>query len=571
MTERGILDHIPGETFSQAIFQSPLEGKFEVHADITTQKSRAAFLTYGMHGSLPREAGNPVQNKNVFRSTGSSYEEEQIPDWGGLVHLKMEIEDSTARTFINGTQIHEEVIEGRPDPWLMLHPDAPGGQASIRNLRIIGEPKIPDSINLSETDMSAWHTSKFGETFSSDKKNKQATWIKDGDELLGRIVNASLEPDADGKLESLLTYQRPFLEDGEFEFESFYQKGKFECNPAVGSSAFLVQPDGIWLHDIAGDPWKEVASTDDSLDGKKIAGSKAVPLKDNEWNKFVIRMAGNQLTMIVNGEEVLEYEIKDPIKKRQFGFFRYADKFECRIRRMKYKGQWPTELPSVDSQELAYPSTGVLAVGDKQASETLTFDLTRPQEELAKAGLKLLGPADQISVSEEGMLMKAENASEFKDWPGVSIAKKFGDDFDVTIDFKKLSLSGIEKGWGLGFDLEAFMADSEETIIGIGVQGDKDGKQFAKSLLSYQQPNGKRAYEELKRMDNANSGRLRLSRRGRQIYCLFAPQDKEFELIESFIVGQENVKEIRISAKCSDKKAVTEVTSSKLILDILKP
>ena len=566
LSDQGILDYIPRELTSKEMFQSPLEGTFEIHADIVTPKARAAFLTYGMHGSLPDPRGRPIRNKSVFRSPKNDYNQGEIPNWGELVHLKMEIEDSTITTSINGKEVHVEVIEGQPEPWVMIDPVAQSGNASIRNLRIVGDPKIPDSINLSKTDMAAWHTLKYGEKFSADKKDRNATWIKDGDELLGRIVIPSDEPDSSGKLKSLLTYQRPFLEDGEFEFESYYKSGEQECHPTVGSSTFLVRPNGIWLREALGNAGEQDSSSNGSSDGEKISDSKPVPLKDDAWNKFVIRMTGDQLTMIVNDEPVLEYKINDPVERRQFGFFRYADKFESRVRRIKYQGQWPKQLPPVDSQELAYPSGGVLDVGDRSVAQTLTLDLARPEAELKQDGLEILGPAGLTSVTNNTMLMKVENAEAIEGWPQVSYDKQIKGDFDATIDFKDLSLSGVEKGFGVGFDLDCILNDPEETNIAIGIQGDKEGEQFTKAMLSYLLPDDKRTTVKLKSKQSPTSGRLRLSRRGQQIHCLFAPEDKEFELIESYIVAKDSVKRLRIIAKCSDKDATMEVKLGQLVV-----
>ena len=524
LSGRGILDHVPGELTSHLMFQSPLQGSFEIHADMTTQAARATFLTYGMRGSLPQESGNPVQNKSVFGArANNTYLQTVIPNWSALAHFKIEIEDSTIRTFVNGVQVHEQAVEGMLEPWLMLHPASASNRSGVRNLRIVGEPTIPDEIDLTETDMAAWHASRFGEGFSTNKLDLAAAWIKDGDELQGRVLRPSLDPDTSGKQESLLTYHRPFLEDGEFEYESFYQEGKFDCHATVGGSTFLVRSDGVWIREISDQRWDDVGLNSDATRSKKIEGSKPVELKNDDWNKFVIRLTGNQLTMLVNDAEVLQYEIDDPLVKRQFGFFRFADKFEARIRRIKYRGQWPKILPPVEDQELAYPTAGVLAAGDATISKSLVVDLTRSQVEIEKDGLKILGPADHITESEQGLVLKVENASEIEGWPGFSFPNPVEGDFDATINFSELNLGAIEEGWGLGFDLEVEMDDPTQTIVAIGIQGDKKGKQFAKSLLSHQQPNDVRAYEELKRDDNTESGRLRLSRRGRQIHCLFAP------------------------------------------------
>ena len=46
--------------------------------------------------------------------------------------------------------------------------------------------------------------------------------------------------------------------EGEFEFESYYEPEKMECHPVMGGSAFLVRPDGIYLHRISNAQWEDV-------------------------------------------------------------------------------------------------------------------------------------------------------------------------------------------------------------------------------------------------------------------------------------------------------------------------
>ena len=566
LADRGILNQIPGGSRTQLIFQSPLQGKFEVHADMTTQLPRAAFLTYGMRGSLVKNSGNPVRSQTLFKKSDRSYMRTSLPSWGEIAHYKLEIEGSNIRTFINDVEVHEEVIDGLPEPWLLLHPEEAGNRTSIRNLRILGEPEIPDELNLSETDMAAWHASRFGERFSSDRSNENSEWIKDGDELLGRVLNPDLEKDLIGKQKSLLSYHRPLLEDCEFEFESFYEAGRFECYPAIGKSAFIVSPDGVRVLNI-GEGSQENAGHDDAdADENQIDGSKPVDLKEGDWNKFLIKLTGNQLTLSVNDAEVLQYEIDEPLVARRFGFFRYADKFEARIRRIRYRGDWPKQLPTIDEQELAYAVGGALAVDASKVSESLDYDLARSQEAIAKDGLTIFGATDKITLTDEGSMLNVGKKSKADDLPGFSYVQPIEGDFDVTVDFSELNLSSIRKNKNLGFDLEVKLDDSIRTLVSIGMRAEQSGQQIAKASLSHQQPNDNRAHEKLKRNYDTSSGQLRLARRGRLIHCLLAAKDDQFELIESFIVGDANVKELRIVATCSDNKAKMSVKTSEFSL-----
>ena len=567
---RGILNRIPGQMVSQLIFQSPLEGNFEIHADLTTQTNHETYLTYGMRGSIVSGGGNNVRNMTVFKSSDNSYLDDNIPNWGAVAHYKVEVGGSTVRTFVNDVEVSEKAIDGLPEPWLMLHPQKTGSSSAIRNLRIVGAPTVPDEINLSQTDMAAWYAVGSGQKFLRDESNdseETAAWTKDNEEIRGDLFEANLDPDAIGKQKSRLIYHRPLLEDGEFEFESFYKAGEFESHPSVGTSAFIVSPDGIEVRKTNGDQnWKGDEIENSQSTSTESYETRPVELKEDDWNKFVVKLTGDRITLTVNDNEVLQHDIEDPAEKRNFGFFRYADKFKSRIRRIKYRGNWPKQLPVIDQQELAYPAGGVFTDDAARVSESVTIDLAQSIDEIAEEGLNVLGPAEKINQSDDGSTLMVENASQSDGWPGFVYANPIAGDFDASIDFSELQLGSLEEGWGLGFDLEVELNDSAKTIIGIGVQGDKSATQFAKVLLSHQKPNDVRAYEDFRRDNDFDFGKLRLVRRGRQIHCLFASGDEPLELIESFVVGESDVKELRILAKCSDANTKMSVKAKQFSL-----
>ncbi len=258
--------------------------------------------------------------------------------------------------------------------------------------------------------------------------------------------------------------------------------------------------------------------------------------------------------------KVLQYEIDEPHANRHFGFFRYADQTETRVRKIVYRGDWPKQLPSLADQESAYPSTGPFSARSNSGSEILTFDLNRSHEELKNDGFSILGPVDQIKTSKTGLRLALKNSDAYETWPGLSLGKSIEGDFEVTVDFKELKTESFQEGWGIGFDLQAELDDQTGSSVAIGVHANKEGKLFAKAQLSHDLPSGKRGYDEVRMDQKTDSGKLRLVRRRKEIHCLFAGADSDFTLIESFIVGEGVVNELRIMSKSSDKNAKLDVT-----------
>src|SRR5262249_47719951 len=127
-----------------------------------------------------------------------------------------------------------------PDPWLVLYQPA-GHQGGLRALSIAGKPAVPESLKLSGLpDLTGWLADYYDEATTGENP----AWEKRGDEIVGRLTK-----DARGsKQESVLQYHRPMLEDGEIEYEFFYEPGKALVHPALDRLTFLLDPDGVRVH-----------------------------------------------------------------------------------------------------------------------------------------------------------------------------------------------------------------------------------------------------------------------------------------------------------------------------------
>jgi hypothetical protein len=75
-------------------------------------------------------------------------------------------------------------------------------------------------------------------------------------------------------------------------------------------------------------------------------------LKDKSWNLVQIKIEGDHLQLILNGQSILDTDL-DTSNQRQFGFFHFTNETEVKVRNIIYKGNWPATLPSVDQQELS--------------------------------------------------------------------------------------------------------------------------------------------------------------------------------------------------------------------------
>jgi len=565
---RGLVRSIPGEVGRQLMFRSPLQGDFTVHADISTSNSAYALLSYGMRGTRLEKNRERASDQHLFGSPEELFPDDVTKDPSDVYHYRLEVEGAMIRTFVNDTQIQETIIDGAPEPWLILHPKHGGNQASVRNLRIEGTPKIPAEINLSATDLGAWRAgpresfvrSPQNQNRSRDESNP--TWKKDGEELTGAEIKKARKYRVPDSKAATLTYHRPLLEDGEFEFESFYRAGETECHLALGSDVLVIRPDGVTVRSLdehlALVPIEEQDAT--SL-------SSEVALKEDDWNRYLLRLKGDQITLIVNGQPVAEHQCSQPTNDRKFRFCRFH-RYACRIRNITYRGDWSTQLPTVAEQELAYPANGPFAAADRSIEETRVLDLSKPLADLKEEGITFKEPADQLIPQADGVLftLRKSDVKKEKSESGFTARQSIEGDFDLVVDIKDLKIEGFKEGWGAALEVVVEMADAAKSTVTLAITTGKDGRRCLQAVRKHLLPNGKQGKNRFRRYGDENTGKMKLARRGSEIHCMFAATDDNFELIDSIAVGTEPARGFRVHAKSSDPNTNLDVIAKEIAL-----
>src|SRR5262249_13623912 len=139
---------------------------------------------------------------------------------------------------------------------------------------------------------------------------------------------------------------RPMLEDGEIAYEFFYEPGKTVAHPALDRLAFLIEPDGVKVHRLTDAQYERAGLSADNvaIETENRRGPASLPLKAREWNRMVLRLSGDRVSLRLNGELIYERAL-EATNQRSFGLFRYADESEVRVRKVIYRGDWPRSLP----------------------------------------------------------------------------------------------------------------------------------------------------------------------------------------------------------------------------------
>ncbi len=339
----GQADYLTGGGRDALVFRSPLTGDFELSCQVSTAEYRQVRLYYG--GTT---LGLSPDGSALLRSRPGEIEvnlplADKPDNWGEWANLRLVFKDSALTLFLGDKQVHSERLPLHFDPWLTLRTAESHHLGSVRNVRILGTPTIPREVRLfAGTDLAGAVVDYFGESIGEDG----AAWTKRGEEVFGRSIT-----NAPGTFrQSLLQYHRPLAENSEVQYEFYYQPGKSEVHPAIDRLVFMLRPEGPRLHRLTAGAYERTGLAPENE--SPLAGSTPIPLKSNDWNAARLTLAGSAITIEINGQTVARREL-DPGNLRTLGWFHFSDSAEARLRNIVYRGQWPTELPAVERQELA--------------------------------------------------------------------------------------------------------------------------------------------------------------------------------------------------------------------------
>ncbi len=339
----GQIDHYPGHENDFFYLSIPLRGEFQLDCELTSFNWREIRVSYG--GST---VGLKYDLKHIEQFQYGRYLKEitlvppftRIGDW---YPFRLVVKSGRMSTFIDGRKIHEAPLAAECDPWLAFY--AMGHlYGGARKIKISGNPVIPERVNLSAlSDLTGWLADYYGESVGSN----DADWDRRGDEIQGRLRTDS----AGMKLESVLRYNRPLLEDGEIDYEFYYEPGKTMVHPAVDRLAFLLEPDGVKIHWLTDAQFDRSGLKPDNTaaEPENARGPASLPLKPKGWNRLTLSLAGDRVTLRLNQVEVYS-RLLESTNQRIFGFFHYGDETSVRVRNVVYSGRWPRKLPEALTQ-----------------------------------------------------------------------------------------------------------------------------------------------------------------------------------------------------------------------------
>lgn len=510
-------------------FQSPLRGNYEVECDITLFDYRDSTI-YVAGKWVDLGFGLTTYKLGNVRGAGTRRLSRKMAEPRGWFRYRAVARDNILSVYLNGYQIHQEALPEEHDPWLAIR-SVLRNTGMTRGLRITGNPVIPESINLSAApDLPGWMP------YFSEAVRQNGSWRHTVDESDNSGIQGVAQPKYFGTVkESLLYYVRPMLEDGVIEYEFFYREGEKEAHPALDRLAFMLGRDGVRIHWITDGEQDRTSLDPTNLDVEpdNRRGPAELPLKNNNWNHLRLSLIDDTIHLILNGQEIYEREL-EVTNQRTFGLFHFADRTELRVRNIVWTGDWPRMLPAVKQQELAGNSADFLDTDLPKLTAVFEHDF-------AEGGL----PGDRFAVYQQdmqnGVVAQPDGVQMTRPgqtgrylhhhiWPRLSIKG----DFDVTASFKEFKSMPEEgsKDTRCTLRLETRMDDESQTIAYLlrrhnRIQNKDDDRMVQGSFSRIE--NGEDRYHFFGETTfEAESGTLRLARRGQKLYFLIAEYDSSY-------------------------------------------
>ncbi len=561
---KGLALHLPADTWNQLFYQSPLTGNFEIVADRTTHGHKELSIAWGMHSAEPIHDLKGVRVSKVMHGSKDVIKEVPLPVWDQQAEFRIVVDGRKVTTWTNGVQIHEQIFDRQPDPWLLLQSRNATDLSRVSNLRILGTPEIPTEIDLINiAGLASWRADVYDEKFGTEEdtdSSQDVPWRRVGEELVGqKDKNTTVE-----FRESLLVYQRPMLEDGEIEFEAWYEPGIFEVHPTLGSQAFMLTQAGVKLHRLTDAQYEFRGLTADNQEPIPKA-AESLKLKSEDWNHVRLTLRGDLLGIAVNGEDVANVQIDEMPNMRQFGLFRYSNLTQARVRKLLYRGEWPKQLPSLAEQQL---STAGEDFKFADAKTLLDADLSQSESQLNSAQITFRGPSDRRQSTGEGLKLHLHDTKAWADSPGITFTQQVEGDCEVTMDYRDLRLTPHKSGWGVGLVLEVELDDLQKTRVECKLSLDKNQQaQHATQILRNDAGDKSHSLEQQYLHPGNLSGSFRLVRCGGQIDCYAAAEGSEvYQHLNSVAVGPAKIRRVACTAKSSDDTATLDVTLTRLTI-----
>lgn len=533
----GYLENISSYFDDFLFYDIPLQGNFEVECDIPPFDWRETSLLVAGKWISPYYNRKEYEIGTFDRDFGNIKLPFQLTKDRDWMRYRVTVRDLVATTYVNGRKLHAERLSSDYAPWLAVR-SSYRQDGGIRNLRITGNPVIPNQINLlADPQIASW-SSYFQDPFGEKIMD---WWIAHPEDTPTELIVRKRsyvsinEPTIQGEQlrtfeEQLLQYCRPLLEDGMISYEFFHHEDSVHVDPALGRLVFLIRENGVSRHWVTNGQYDRTQTDPANMHFLPDCQQSTAPLpfRKSEWNRVQLELRDNEIFISLNGIKI--YQEKLSFERRpRFGFFHYGDQTSSRIRNVIYEGQWPKQLPSLDEQEMAFNETEILDKNVKHLAEHWGFDFTERRDWANKFSVISGDIQHDFEETEQGLIARRKSEDGYRN-ATISPRLQFKGDFDITVEYDGLESETTSGGYSSTFLLVNFDTTEKDEHFLARRQFDNGAevKQECHCAIVRKLPNDEfRRHFSIPPCEEG-TGKLRLIRLGETMYYLTSEQDSPF-------------------------------------------
>ena len=523
-------------------FVSPLRGTFDVEAHAMGFGYHDTHLLVGGRWTGLGSNHSQVIIGNIRGEFRRQPVEKKLSDTDrhGFIRTRVVAKNGVVRTDLLG-HVGSEFDSGpNGSPWVAIR-NMRRTYGGVDDLSVTGRAEVPDSIEMIGTPgLTAWYDFFHEPNRSGSRLGKWTSRFEtstQGDRITE--LNSPRDDDlvAGIAAERLLVYGRPAIEDGVIEYEYWYEPGAVDAAPVIGKQALMISPSGVGVHHVTDGRFERSQLRPDNL--TSLSSDVRPALREAAWNAVRISLHGDELALSVNGMQVQNLALSMPTVDRYFGLFHYADLTSLRVRNLRWSGDWPKSVPERKDQELVDPVHHFLAESSADFQDHTHLTLNANSFENGDVVVLEGGSVEDVTPQADGIVLKREGTPGYH---GVTLGPNVRTvgDFDVTLRFADFAGQSAE-GKISNVRLIAVSSGDEETRAGLQRITTRDGNQNVQCMKLVKRRDGEQRHYFGHQPSECSAGRLRLSRRGDQIYYQIADNDSSvFRVVgqEDFVTGE---------------------------------
>jgi len=519
---------LSGHELDYLALRSPLDGRFEIASENATHAGAFGELVVAGIGVKPKSDLEHVLIGSFAKGNRELEIAPKIQPLGATSRPRAQSSESGIHHFWNSREVFVDEDGERSAPWPAVR-SWRRTAAAISEWTIVGSPTVPEHLDLVRgLSLRGWAS-----YYDAESNDGLGSWAASTDDE-GRWTLAS---ERSGTIngcydENLLTYVRPLTWNAVLSYEFEYLPDHSAAYPCLGRSAFIIRPEGVWLHRITDGRHDRTDARPDEVIGISDEHASGVPSLMPGWNRARFETDFNVCRLWLNEQLIATHRIK-PEQSRTFGFFHYRDQTTARVRNVRLTGDWPRELPRLADQPLAAHQVAAWDAAAEKLAHAWSHDF---REALPPRFLTVKGRLSPWRVQDDGLHIQRVGTTSFLN---LEFSGQIRGDFDIVLQFKDLRIGDEKPTWHSGVGMAVTIQNSQRDRIDIVRRRDRLNRHH-NIVLARNRVNrfgGIDWIQDTTRIDESISGRFRLVREGNVIHGLYADGDSEcFRYLDKFAV-----------------------------------